>query len=647
MKSRLIFTVKFLFVFILSFAQEKDKMLAKGDKLYNDYAYFNSVKVYEGVANKGYKSVELFEKLGNAYFFNALYPEANKWYTELFALDQEVESIYYYRYSQTLKTVGEFNKSNEYLMKFAKYNSQNSLSIQYAKDKNYLEEIGKKPIRYSIENLGINSVSSDYGASVYKDLLVFTSTRKPGKNTEKRDSWTTDYYSSLYSTILPKENKLSIVTPFSEEIQSEYHKSTPVFTKDGKTMYFTRSDHRRKDRSRGLDEKIQLRIVKATFENGKWGDVIDLPINSNNYSCGHPALGSNERSLFFSSDMPGGYGDSDIYIVNILGDNTYGRPENLGKNINTQGKETFPFVSDTDELYFASDGHLGLGGLDIFITNIKDKKYTNTVCNLGKPMNSPFDDFSFFKLDNSNIGFFASNREGGQGKDDLYSFIEQTEPENTLKLENLKIVDKETQNLIKEIVVTVYDSNHNILRTLKADKDGKYSIVIDNAKSSVVYVEAKSPEYGTQEITLDGSKDQMKNVQIELPKTLKNLTEGTDLAKLFLNDILFDLGKYSITKDSEVELQKVVEFMNSYPSIKISIRTHTDSRQSASANMELSEKRAKTIMNYLIDHGITRDRLSSTAYGESQLLNKCADGVVCTEAEHKVNRRCEFIILKM
>lgn len=642
MKFKIIYTIGALFLFSVSFSQVSDKKLKEGDKLYDKYAYFNSIVIYEKVANKGYKSVELFEKLGNANFFNGLYAEANKWYAQLFGLNKEVESIYYYRYSQTLKNIGEFKLADDYLAKFSQHNSQNSLSIQYATNKNYLDKIENKPIRYTIEDAAVNSTSSDYGASVYKGMLVFTSTRKPEQIRGKIDSWTKEYYASLYSATLSEEAKLVNVTFFSKEIQSQYHESTPVFSKDGITMYYTSSNFLNKKKRTSSDKKMFLKIFKATLEKGKWGKITNLPFNSDQYNCGHPALSPDEKTLYFVSDKPGGYGDSDIYKVSVGEQNTYGKPENLGATINTSGKETFPFVSDKNKLYFASDGHLGLGGLDVFITTIKEDTFTNPVSNPGKPINSSFDDFCYYKVDNSNIGFLSSNRAGGKGKDDLYRFVEQDEIENVLMLENFEIVDQETQEPIIDLVVTVYDVNHNLVGTLKADKEGKFTI--DHPKGTILYVEVKSPEYGTQEITLDSSKDKMKNGLIALPKTLKAFTKDTDLTKLFLNATLFDLNKYSIRKDAEVELQKVLVFMNEYPAIKIEIRAHTDSRESAIFNMELSRKRAKETMNYLRVNGIAKDRLLSKAYGESQLLNKCAAGVSCTEEEHQVNRRCEFII---
>lgn len=647
MKFKIIYTVGTLFLFFLSFSQVRDKRLKDGDKLYDKYAYHNSTAIYEKVANKGYKSVELFEKLGNVYFFNSLYAEANKWYTELFALQKEVESIYYYRYSQTLKYSGDNKKADDYLAKFSQHNSRNSLSIEYVANKNYLDEIEKKTIRYTIEDAGVNSISSDYGASVYKDRLVFTSTRKSEEIKMNIDPWTSDYYASLYSATLSKEAKLANVTFFSKEIQSPYNLSTPVFSKDGKTMYFTSSNYLNKIKRKSLGKKMFLNIFKATLKNGKWDNIVDLPFNSNEYNTAHPALSPDEKTLYFISDRPGGYGDSDIYKVSVGKENAYGNPENLGANINTQGKETFPFISDKNKLYFASDGRLGLGGLDVFVTRIKDDVFTNPVSNLGKPINSSSDDFCYFKLDNSNIGFFSSNRAGGQGKDDLYCFVEQEEIENTLNLENLVLVDKETQQPIADLVVTVYDINHNLVGTFKADKEGKFSTVMNHPKGTVFYVEIKSPEYGTQEITFDRNKDEMKNGVIALPKIVIALTVGNDLSKLFLDPILFDLNKYNIRKDVEVELQTVLEFMKEYPAIKIEIRAHTDSRQSTLFNIKLSQKRAKATMNYLTAHGIAKARLSSKAYGESQLLNKCADGVPCTEEEHQVNRRSEFIIIKM
>jgi len=646
MNNLILYTTGALLLCLASFSQEKDHKLTKGDKLYDQYAYFESIAIYEKVANKGYKSTELFEKLGDAYFFNSDYSKANKWYTELFQLGGTIDPIYYYRYSQTLKSVGEGKKAEEYLQKFSKLNNTDARAMQYVGNQNYLAKIEDHSNVYSIEDAGVNTAFSDYGTAVYLDKILFSSSRMPEQGKNKKDSWTSDYYSSLYSASLSKEGTLSDVTFFAKEIQTAYHESSPVFTKDGKTIYFTRNnDQKRKANSTA---PVLLKIYRANLVDGKWTGITELPFNSNIYSCAHPVLSPDEKTMYFASDMPGGHGDSDIYAVSI--DNAkaiYGAPVNLGNTINTQGKETFPYVTNSDELYFASDGHLGLGGLDVFVINIKNGNFTSKVQNIGKPINSSFDDFCFVQLNNSNIGFFTSNREGGVGKDDIYRFTKK-KVSDLIKIEG-EVIDAETQLPITNAVVSIYDQNHNLISKVKSDANGRYVVEVNgkDSKGGKFYTKGEAPNYDTQETTgniIDGN---FEKVVTRLNKTRNSIDTGSDLAKkLNIKNILFDLDKHNIRYDAEVELQKIVQVMKDYPEIKIAIGAHTDSRQSVSYNMKLSDRRAKSTMNYLITNGIAKDRITAKGYGESQLLNSCADGVKCSEAEHQKNRRVEFIIVE-
>ncbi|SEP66297.1 OmpA family protein [Flavobacterium urocaniciphilum] len=631
-------TIIALTIFSSAFSQEDNRVLSKGDKLYNNLSYIKSIEVYEKVANSGYKSVELFQKLGDSYFFNSDFLSANKWYAELFQLNEKVDNIYYYRYSQTLKSVGNTKLADEYLTKFAKSNADDTRSKEFNKNKNYLLEIENNSNRFKIENLGINTEFSDYGAAINKDTLVFSSSRLPEKGKSKRDDWTSDYFSALYSATIGKENgKVSNVRFFSEEIQSLFHESSPVFTKDGKTMYFTRNNVL-KNKKINSGKVNLLKIFKADFVNGKWTNVTELPFNNNDFNCAHPMLNPDETKLYFVSDMPGGFGDSDIYYVDIQ-DNGFGLPNNLGNNINTQGKETFPFIIE-DELYFSSDGHLGLGGLDVFVTSINDKNFNNKINNIGKPVNSSFDDFSFCKLNNSKYGFFTSNREGGKGKDDIYSFIEIKKLETNTIFEGV-VVDKENNEPLQNSTVTIYDKLHNEIGKVTTNDKGEFTF--NNVMNKpLAYLKAESTDHETIELSAPNNSNK---IILALPRIKNQITKGTDLAKyLNIKDIQFDFDKFNIRRDAEVDLQKILIVMNQFPDINVIIKSHTDSRGSNIYNRKLSEKRAKSTLEYLVSKGINRNRLVSFGFGEDKLLNNCKDGVDCNEEEHQLNRRSEFIV---
>lgn len=641
MKKKNIYTVGLLLLSFISFSQQKDTKLSKGDDLFEKRAYFKSIEVYEKVADKGYKSVELFQKLGDSYFFNGDYVKANKWYSQLFGLSKDIAPIYYYRYSQTLKTVGDTKNADSYLAQFAALNSTDSRSQHYLEDRDYLSKIEDKSLVYKIEDAGVNTSYSDYGTAIYQNKVIFTSSRVPD-NKVKKDDWTSEYYSSLYTASLDKDNKLVDQQVFAKEVQTQYHESDPVFTKDGKTMYFTRSSVA-KNKKKG-DRSFLLKIYKASFIDGKWDNIKALEFNSDAYNCAHPALSPDEKMLYFVSDMPGGYGDTDLYKLPISGEMKSSNVVNLGSVVNTAGKETFPWIDQSNELYFASDGHLGLGGLDLFVTKIQNSEVIDKVVNLGKPINSEFDDFGFVKLDDLKVGFFTSNREGGQGKDDIYRF---TEEESLPGVISGLVIDDETKEILANAKVAIYDNSHDLIANTITDSSGRFKVDLQNKLvKGNLYARADKENYESKEIIVS-SKDVKSDIIIGLVNPIKVIGSGSDLAiMLNIKDIKFDLDKFNIRPDAEVELQKVLQVLNQFPEIKIAIGSHTDARHTNSYNLILSQKRANSTRAYLISKGISSERLTAKGYGETKLINKCSNGVECTEEEHQVNRRSEFVVIK-
>ncbi|UUC44500.1 OmpA family protein [Flavobacterium cerinum] len=616
--------------------------MTKADKKYDQYAYIDAIKVYEKVAEKGYKSANLFENLGNAYYFNGELDKAEKWYGELFALNQTVDPIYYFRYSQSLKSIGQYDKANSMLKTF--YQKTNDpAGNELLKDPDYAEKLRTDSGRFQVENSGTNSKYSDYGAAFFNEGVVFASARDTGGVFHRKHKWTNQYFTKLYTAKIGSDGFLEPAEKFSESIDTRFHEATPVFTKDGTTMYFTRNNYNNGKKGKSSDRVVKLKIYKATLVDGKWDNVIEMPFNSNNYSTAHPALSPDEKLLYFSSDMPGSLGNSDIFKVAINSDGTYGKPENLGKTINTSGRETFPFVSLKNDLYFASDGHLGIGGLDIFKSKIRNDGYS-TPENLGSPVNSPKDDFALILDSQQQMGYFSSNRDGGQGSDDIYKFRE-------LRCEQLLkgvITDKESGLPLPNAKVSLFDANMNPVGTMQADSGGNYRFEnIDCDKN--YYVRAEYDGYQTQEVSVmipAKSGETTRNIALE--KKVIPIEPGIDLAKVLdIEIIYFDLDKWNIRPDAEIELQKVITVMKEHPTITVDIRSHTDSRQTHKYNERLSDRRAKSTLEYMVKHGIDRSRLTAKGYGETQLVNRCSDGVKCSEAEHQQNRRSEFIVVKM
>lgn len=639
--------VYIILLILLSFQGYAQKAkVAAADKKYEQYAFIDAISTYERVAEKGYKDEKMFQKLGNAYYFNAELDKAAKWYGELFLMNENQEPEYLYRYSQTLKSIGEYDKANKMLDQFNKKSGNDLRAKLYEKHKDYLEEIKANSGRFNVEDAGINSEFSDYGTSFLGNKLIFASARDTGGISKKVFKWTNQSFTNLYSSDVKSDGKLEEPKRFGNRINSKFHESTPVFTKDGLTMYFTRNNFL--DGKKGKDSKriTLLKIYKAILEDGQWKDVTELPFNSDQYSVAHPALSNDDKTLYFASDMPGTFGQSDLFKVTINEDGTYSTPENLGTKINTEGRETFPFVSDDNELYFATDGRPGLGGLDIYVAKIEKDKSFNEVQNVGAPINGPKDDFGFFIDSKSRIGFFTSNREGGKGYDDIYKFSE-TKKLTCEQILKGTITDKESGDFLEDAKMSLFDEKYQLLKGNVTNKRGQYSFEVECGKT--YYVRAEKRNYETKEGSISIEKVNGESyLSLELEKRIKPIGVGTDLAKtLDIPIIYFDLDKSFIRKDAAFELEKIVAVMNEFPKIKIDVRSHTDSRQTAQYNEALSDRRAKSTRNWLIKNGIDASRLTAKGYGESQLVNKCADGVQCTEAEHQANRRSEFVVISM
>jgi len=617
-----------------------------GDKKYNNYAYVDAIKTYEKVASKGYKSEEMFKKLGNSYYFNSEFDGAAKWYGELFAMNTNVEPEYYYRYAQSLKSTGQLDKANKILDEFnIKYKGDIRGKL-YKEDVNYLDQIKANSGRYKIEDAGINSKYSDYGSFIYNNKLYFASARDTGNFSQRKHKWTGEYFTNIYDAdIDATNNSASKVHKFKSAINTKFHEATPVFTKDGKTVYFTRNNYA--DGKKGKDEEktTLVKIYKGTLESdGKWGNITELPFDSNNYSTAHPALSPDEKTLYFASDMPGTVGQSDIYKVSINPSGGYGTPENLGKPINTEGKETFPFVTSEKEIYFASDGHPGLGGLDVYMGQIEEDGTITGIENLGADINSPKDDFAYIIDPVTRLGYFSSNKDGGMGSDDIYKFLE-TKRLRCIQELNGTITNSETGAILPGATVTLYDMGSTTpKKTVTADENGYYTFPVECGKS--YNVRAEKIEFSTKEVNITIGKETGKtSLPIALdPETCK-VTVGDDLGKCFkIKMIYFDLDKSNIRTEAALDLEKILVVLNDNPTMKLDIRSHTDSRASFKYNEALSDRRAKSTIQWLVKNGVAPNRLTGKGYGETQLVNKCADDVPCTEAEHQENRRSEFII---
>lgn len=630
----------FLISFSLLQVYSQKSDLAAADKKYANAAYVDAIATYERVANKGYKDEQMFQKLGNAYYFNAELPKAEKWYSELFAMNKEQEPEYYYRYAQCLKSIEKYAKANEMLDLFYKNSVTDRRAKLYANNKNYLEDIKANSGHFTVENAGINSENTDYGSALLGNKLIFSSARQIEGGSSKVFRQNNELFTDLYSSEIMSNGKLDSPKPFGgNEINSKLHESTPVFTKDGKTMYFTRNNYL--DGKKGTDSgKItRLKLYKATLEGETWKNVEELAFNSDSYSVAHPALSPDNKTLYFASDMPGTLGQSDLFKVAIKTDGSFGTPVNLGNIVNTEGRESFPFVSEDNKIFFASDGQPGLGGFDIFVATIQNDATITDVRNVGMPINSSQDDFALI-VDKDGKGYFSSNRASGSGSDDIYSFVAENCKQ---QLEGI-VTDNHTKLVMPNVKLSLLDSQFVLQDVTQSDSNGHYSFEAICGKT--YYVQAAKADYSTIERKVTMGKSNGKTLlNIVFDQWKDKIEVGDDLGIFFgIKFIYFDLNKAEITKEAAFDLEKILDIMNQYPTIKIDIRSYTDSRQTAEYNQILSDKRAKATIDWLVKNGISKERLSGKGYGESQLLNGCSDGVNCSEEEHQANRRSEFIV---
>lgn len=626
--------------------------LKKADKQYDQWAYVDALDIYEKIDKRGFSSKDLHEKLGNSFYFNARYAEAEKHYEKLFAnFSQENIAVeYYYRYAQTLQNVGNEAEAKQYYDQFtSSVGTESQIAKIRLNEADLQKQIQVNSGRYNrLVNLPINTPFADYGAFVHGENLYFTSARDTGSLSKKVHTWTGEAFTSLYHYSLNNEEKQK-VQRIKGAVKSKLNESTAVLTADGQTMYFTRNNI--KDGSRKYDaaKNTRLKIYRATLQNGNWVNVTELPFNSDDFSTAHPALSPDGRTLYFSSDRPGGYGESDLWRVSVSGE-TYGIPQNMGPEINTEARETFPFMNSNNELYFSSDGRVGLGGLDVYVTSQNANGVFEPVQNIGAPVNSSADDFAYYIDYQTKEGFFSSNREGGAGNDDIYSFVEIraiTPPcEQDLRVH---IINGKTKAPINDAVVTLYNAQYQEKGKASSAKADGYQFNTEYECGATYRLKVEKGDYVTvEEHVVLGSETGITQKTITLYPRKVEVKKNDDLFKVLkLNPIYFDLDKHNIRPDAAVELAKIAEVLHDYPRMKIDVRSHTDSRASDAYNLKLSQRRAKATAEWLMAQGIDANRITYKGYGETQLENRCTNGVKCSEEQHQQNRRSEFIVSEL
>lgn len=608
----------------------------RADKHFNKYEFVEAATDYLKLVTDSKADTYVYSQLAECYYnvFNTV--EAEKWYAKALETASDPEMVY--NYSQMLKANGKYEESNAQLDAFASMRPADHRATAFRENPNYLPKILEKGKKFNVQNLGINSEVSDFGGTIKNGKLYITSARND-RDSKKTYGWNEEPFLDIYTSNINDEGEFQ--TPFIIEnnINTKYHEGIVSFSPDGNTMYFSRESFYEKIYERDPSTKYKISVLnlyKSVNQEGQWSEAEALSLNGDNYSVKNPSVSSDGATLYFASDKIGGYGNFDIYSAPIDENGSVGEATNMGQKLNTEGQEMFPFISSNNTLYFSSNGHLGLGGLDVFFSKIVDGK-VGPVRNIGIPINGNADDFAFSINEENEEGFVSSNRlvDGENMSDDIYA-IKKLQPICDV-LMSVTVRDSKTGLILEGASISIQDIEGNIFGTKMSNTEGVVEYIIEcDIDTKIV---GSKIDYENGFTLVSGTSDE--EVVAEL--LITPIDEIILANKVILNPIYFDFDKSNITAQAAFELDNLVQLMTKYKSIVISAESHTDSRGSSSYNLSLSERRALSTAQYVISKGIDASRITGTGKGETIPSNDC--GGSCNEEEHQLNRRSEFLIL--
>lgn len=604
----------------------QNKNTETADKLFAKFEYVDAAKEYLKLANKG-KDPYVYRQLAESYYNLFDSKQAIQWYAKLIETKPQDPEVYY-RYAQMLKAEGKYEEANKQMQKFASMVPSDQRSVLFNQDPDYLPKLKTQTKLFDEKILDINDKKyADFSGFVTDDnTFYFASTRNTARRTYGRNE---EPYLDIYTATYNANGTFSEPTPLSE-LNTKWHDGPVAVTADGNTMYFASESFKE-----GKFEKDTpgqrtglVYLFKATKTNGNWGDVQPLPFNDKRWSTGNPSISKDGKTLYFASNRDGSMGGStDIWKVEVKGGNSYGKPENLGPKVNTEGRENFPYITDDNKLFFASEGRKGFGGMDIFMIDLT--KGTEAI-NLGMPVNSPKDDFAFSFNNTKNIGFFSSNK---AGIDNLYLATPICGVEAIVQAKDAK-----TGKFLANAKIAILDERNNVIETTTADENGNVTYNVDCDRAYVIQVSKDG--YLQNSAPLAKTRERVINISVELTP-IDVLIVGNEIK---LKEIYFEYNKSNITKEGASELDKLVQVLQQNPNMVIMVKSHTDSRGSAEYNLALSDSRAKATVQYVISRGIDGKRISGQGYGESEPKVNCGEN--CTDEQHSQNRRSEFLIVK-
>lgn len=658
----------------LSFGQKK-KM---GDQFFEKGDYITAAQFYEEELQESYKKRTLM-KIATCYYNVFEYQKAADYLKKLATgtfvePDKTYQNQYNFMLYQMLAALDDYNTAFEYLKK---YNDNLDIETNEFEYNESIQQFKRKVPDYEIKGVPFNSSESDFGAVKLNDTVYFTSDRNAGNLSKKGYKWTHRAFLDIYKVQTNQAvDSIGKVQTFSKNINSKLHEGNFCFSQTGDTIYFSRSNYTKGKVEFNADKSNNVHLFSSTKVKGEWSEPKKLPFNTRGYSYQHPALSPDGKRLYFSSDKEGGLGSFDLYYVTLEG-GQFGTPINLGPTINTPNREHFPFVSKDNHLFFSSNGHVGLGMLDVFVSERVNDTLTKPI-NLGVPINSRYDDFNL-NYYNEKQGFFSSNR--NESNDDIYHFTQIGEIFLRQYTSAFEVRDKITNAYIPNSAIQLTDSKKVIVHVdtlgqeaafkrelfpgvyiFKADclgyQSDNISIRVNEKEDQkfIIYLDKKDVEPMNVEAGLEEVKEEAQ-VNKNKPKTQlirdmladpndPPIVERNGKLMFILDPIYFDYDKWNIRRDSRIILDELAIKLERYPTIYIKISSHTDNRGSDAYNDLLSKRRAESTRNYLALVGyVNARRMEYEGYGERVLKVPCKEEE-CTETEHQLNRRSEFEIIK-
>jgi outer membrane protein OmpA-like peptidoglycan-associated protein/tetratricopeptide (TPR) repeat protein len=640
---KLLLTIYLLGFSFSGFAQEQPTARERADQLYLQYQYANASKLYLKLTDSKKPRLQDMERLADCYRKMNNYEDAETWYARVVAVpESKAENLI--RYGEILKTNGHYDEAKKALQQYA---AKTGDSKRVANDISGCDSARvwmANPTVHKLKNeAAVNTEYAEFSAFPVADQVYYTAEPDP-KLLSKTYGWTGNSFLRVFTANRTTDNALSASAIADKNINAEtYHVGPVASNKAGDVLYITRTypgkdaeltkEAKRTYRTNNLELFIQKKI------NGTWQKPEPFAYNKvKEYSVGHASLSPDEKILYFASDMPGGSGGTDIWYSMLNADGTWAAPVNAGNRINTAGNELFPSVAPDGTLFYSSNGLPGMGGLDIFSSKGQLAQWSQPL-NVRYPLNSAGDDFALVTNEAQNLGYLSSNRKGGKGDDDIYSFSYR-KPKIILALTGITH-NKKTGAVLPQSAVTLYVGNRTVLAKQDSKVDGSFFFELDEASDYNVIATKAGFYADSASVTTRGLKksDTLKVALYLTPLLEKGKT-------LVLENIHYDFDKANIRPDAAKILDELVRTMRDNPTLKIELASHTDSRGVDIYNLDLSQRRAQSAVNYLVSRGIARDRMVAKGYGETRLLNRCGNGVKCSATEHQANRRTEFTILE-